>query len=81
MALGTDLVCLSEMFNHLRETQSCVPDRHQLASALFAQKDQHAATGCGMLAANDACRFPRANRGRTLSPLFASPEWGEDRRG
>src|ERR1700679_4187990 len=30
----------------------------------------------GLLAANNGRRLPPASRGRTLSPLFASPEWG-----
>jgi len=46
------------MFNYPYQTQACGPDRHELASALsvrsIAQKNQHAATGGGTLAANDA---------------------------
>jgi hypothetical protein len=49
----------------------------RLSARSLAQKDQHTATGCRMLAANDTWRFPLADRGRTLSPLLASPEWGE----
>jgi hypothetical protein len=59
------------VFNYPCETQACVPDRHELASA----------TGVGTLAANDALRFPLAYRGRTLSSLWVSPGWGNDRRG
>jgi hypothetical protein len=36
---------------------------------------------CRLHTTDNARRFPLANRDRTLSPLFASPEWGEDRCG
>jgi hypothetical protein len=40
-----------------------------LSAGSVAQRDQHAATGVGTLAADDARRFPLVNRGRTLSSL------------
>src|ERR1700757_834162 len=58
----------------LRLSARGLAQRDQLA----AQTDQHAATEGGVLATNDTRRFPLADRDRTLSPLWASPEWGED---
>src|ERR1700692_1591660 len=54
----------------------------RISARILAQKGiSTRRPACGMLTADDAQRFPLANRGRTLSSLWAPPEWGEDSRG
>src|SRR5882757_1187487 len=84
MALGMDLVCLSGCsIIRAKPKRAFLVDISllRLSARSFAQRDQDAATGCWMLTADDAQRFPLANKDRTLSPLSVSPGWGEDRRG
>lgn len=83
MAVGMDLVFPGCSIIRAKPKRAFLIDISllRLSARSFTKKDQHVATGGGMLAANDARRFPLANRGRTLSPLWVSPEWGEDRRG
>jgi hypothetical protein len=57
MALGLDLVCLSGCsIIRAKPKRAFLIDMSllRLSAGSFAQKDQHAATGGGTLAANDA---------------------------
>src|SRR5258707_33212 len=73
--------CLSEMFNYSRAIQACVPDRHELASALygsFAQKNHHVVIDGGTLASQRCLALPsRQQRSYTLVTL-GTPRTGED---
>jgi hypothetical protein len=79
-----DLVCFSGLLNHRRKNPSAFLIDICCFGSLRAALPKGISTrrpAYGLPAASDACRFPLAIRDRTLSPLFVSPEWGEDRRG